>query len=102
MDGELALKRFDVLFDAKDELGLVLANGAADVGPDEEGVEAGEDEEHLVGILSAAQLIAQTRRDARLHAVDALFVAKFEQQSFNSLLLSSSKEKCYFSSQFSL
>lgn len=93
MDSELALQRFDVLFDAKDELGLVLANGAADVRADEEGVEAGEDEEHLVGILSATQLIAQTRRDARLHAVDALFVAKFEQQSIATIFQFSSPQQ---------
>ncbi len=51
---ELVVQSLDVVFDALDELRLVLPDGSADVRPHEEGVEAGEDAEHLVGVLGGA------------------------------------------------
>lgn len=68
-DLELLVQRFDVVLDALYELRLVLADGAADVRPHEQRVEPREDAEHLVRVLGRAQLVAQVRRDARLHAV---------------------------------
>lgn len=52
------MQRLYVVFDALDQLSLVLADGAAYVRADEQGVETGEYAEHLVGVLSGAQLVA--------------------------------------------
>ncbi|KAH9392991.1 hypothetical protein TYRP_006090 [Tyrophagus putrescentiae] len=72
---ELLVQRLDVVLHPLNQLRLVLANGAADVRPHEERIEAAEDAEHLIGVLRRAQLVAQLRGDARLDAVDALVVA---------------------------
>ena len=48
--------KFSLYLDPLDELGLVFPDGSSDVGPDEEGVEPGEDPEHLVGVLGGAEL----------------------------------------------
>lgn len=72
---ELVVQGLDVIFHALDELRLVLSNGAPDMGAHKEGVEAGENAEHLVGVLCSSQLIAQAGGDPRLHAVDAFIVA---------------------------
>ena len=42
-----------------DELGLVLPDGAADVGHHEQGVELGEDTEHLVSVLGRLELVPE-------------------------------------------
>lgn len=72
---ELVVQGLDVIFHALDELRLVLSNGTPNMGAHEEGVEAGENAEHLVGVLCGSQLIAQAGGDPRLHAVDAFVVA---------------------------
>lgn len=68
------MQSFNVVFDPLDELCLILPDRPADVGSDEQGVEAAKDAEHLVGVLGRAELISQVCGDTRLHAVDALFV----------------------------
>ncbi len=47
--------------DSLDELSLVFSDGTSDVGADEEGVEAREDSEHLVGVLGGAELQRKER-----------------------------------------
>ena len=71
---ELVVQTLDVVLDPLDELGLVLADGAADVRPHEERVVAREDAEHLDGVLGRAELVPQPRRDASLHPVNTLVV----------------------------
>lgn len=75
LDLELLVQRLDVVFDALDQLGLVLANGAADVRSNEERVETREDAEHLIGVLRSAEQVTQAGRDARLDAIDSLVIA---------------------------
>ena len=56
---ELLVQGLDVVLDLLDELGLVLPDGAADVGPHKQRVEAREDLEHLVGVLGRAELVPE-------------------------------------------
>lgn len=71
---KLVMQRFDVIFHALDELRLVLSDGPANVGTHEEGIEAGENAEHLVGVLCGSQLITEAGRDTGLYAVNAFIV----------------------------
>ncbi len=64
----------DGLLDVVDELRLVLSNGAADLGPDEERVEFREDAEHLVGVLGRSQPVAQPCDNGVLNARRPLIV----------------------------
>ena len=58
--------------DPLDELGLVFPDGSSDVGPDEEGVEPGEDPEHLVGVLGGAELEEKVNRRSSKNGKDDL------------------------------
>ena len=62
------MQGLDVIFDPLNELRLVLSDGAPDVWPDKQGVEAGENAEHLVGVLCSPELIAETGGDSSLNA----------------------------------
>lgn len=59
----------NIVFHTLYELGLVLANGAADVRAHKQGVEPGEYAEHLVGVLGSSELITQMSGDASLDAI---------------------------------
>ena len=72
---ELGVKILNVVLDTLNQLCLVLANGAADTGSDEQIIELAEDAEHLVGILRSAELITKTSRDTGLNAVNALLIS---------------------------
>lgn len=63
------MQSFNVVFDALYELRLVLAYRAAYVRAHEQGVEAREYAEHLVGVLGCAELVSEVGRDAGLDAV---------------------------------
>ncbi len=71
---ELVVQAFDVILHSLDQLRLVLPDRTADVRPHEEGVVPGEDAEHLVGVLGRPQLVPETGRDPRLHAVNPLVI----------------------------
>jgi len=68
------MQSLNVIFHSLHELGLVLADGPSDVGAHKQGVEAGEDAEHLVGVLGGSQLVTETGSDPGLHTVDPLIV----------------------------
>jgi len=72
---ELLVQGLDVILHPLDQLGLVLADGAPDVGAHKEGVEAWEDAEHLVGVLRGAELVAEVGRYLGLNAVDSLVIS---------------------------
>lgn len=65
---ELFVKDLNVILDPLDQLGLVFP----DVGPDEQGVESGEDPEHFIGILSCEELIPEPDRDSGLNPINSL------------------------------
>ena len=69
------MQSFNIVLHALDQLGLVLTNGTTDVGSHEQGVEAGKDAEHLVGVLGGSQLVAETSRYPGLNTIDPLVVA---------------------------
>ena len=71
---ELVVQSLDVVLHPLDELRLVLTDGPSDVRPDEEGIVAREDAEHLVGIPGRPQLVPQAGCDPGLHSVDPLVV----------------------------
>lgn len=56
LDLELLVQSFDIVFDPLNQLGLIFPDGAPDVRPHEEGVEPGENAEHLIGILGRSEL----------------------------------------------
>ena len=60
--------------DTSDELALELLNGIADPRAHKECVALREDAEHLVGVPRSAELVAETRRDFVLNAIDATVV----------------------------
>lgn len=72
---ELVVQRLDVVFHALYELRLVLSDCTSDVGTHKEGVEAGENAEHFIGVLCGSQLITQAGGNTRLHAIDAFIIA---------------------------
>ena len=80
---ELVMQRLDVVFDALDELRLVFTDGSADVRPHEQRVEAGEDAEHLVGILCSSKLVSETSSDTCLHSVYSLIIPLRRKTSDN-------------------
>ena len=68
------MQTLNVVFDTLNELRLVLTDGATNARTHEERVETREDAEHLVGVARRSQLIAQVRRDASFHTIDALVI----------------------------
>ena len=68
------MQSLDVVLHSLYKLGLIFSDGATDVRPHKQRVEAGEDTEHLVGVLGSAELIPQTCGDAGLHTVDSLII----------------------------
>lgn len=78
---ELLVQRADVVFDALNELRLVLADGAANVRPVEERVEAREDAEHLVGVARSSQLISQLDGNLSFNAINAFVVSVYSRST---------------------
>lgn len=71
---ELVLERADVVLHRVDQLRLIFRDGATDLGANEERVELGENAEHLVRVLGAAEPVPQPRDDVVLDAGDSLVV----------------------------
>ena len=57
------MKTLYVIFHPLDELCLVLPDGTTDVGTHKQGIEARENTEHLIGVLSSAQLVSEASCD---------------------------------------
>ena len=74
------MQGLNVVLDSLDELGLVLPDGPSDVCTDEQGVVAGEDAKHLVGIPSRPELVPQTCCYASFHAIYALVIPEQQAQ----------------------
>ena len=72
---EFLMQRLNVVLDSLYELSLVLSDGTTDVWTHKQSIEAGEDAEHLISVLSCAELVSQTGSDSRLHTVNALIIS---------------------------
>lgn len=63
---EFLMKALNVILDPLNKLCLILSDGTTDVGTHKQGVEAGENTEHFIGILGSAQLVPEPSCDAGL------------------------------------
>lgn len=73
---ELVMQRFNVILHTLYQLGLVLANSATDVWAHKESIEAAEDAEHLVGILSSSKLVTEASCNTSFDTINALIIPR--------------------------
>ena len=58
------------------QLCLIFPDGTSDVWSYKQGIEAGEDAEHFVGVLGGSELVTEASSDAGLHTVNALIISE--------------------------
>lgn len=68
------MKGINVILDSLDEMYLVLADCASNVGSYKKGIEARENSKHFVRVFCSAQLVTEVSRDSGLNSIDSLLV----------------------------
>ena len=69
------MESINVFLDPLNELCLVFPDGPLDVGPHKQGIVAGKDPEHFIGILCSAQLVSQVSSNPGLYYINALSIS---------------------------